>query len=611
MASTHTLEDYTMGQVLGKGSFAVVYKAEHKPTKKAVAIKSIKPKLILSTDTMRYVESEIEIMRNVCHPHLISCRDYIKTNSYVYLVMEYCSMGDLNDYIKNTYSSQGMPEDIVLHFLGQLASGLKYLHDQNLIHRDIKPKNIFLVPPPTISAINVPDVKLGDFGFAKALPKKSLAMSVLGSPIYMAPEVLKGEPYNYKADLWSLGVVLYELMTGHTLFQSSDMENLRSTVDAYRDDIHFREEKYLYSSELKDLAKVLLKRCPEERASCEEFCHYVKLISQKDHHYHKDPTLNSLIDSNGFQQIEDEYIVIECEPPPASSIISPTPPLIPNIQRSHSVDNYKKKSTPPPVRDRRHSAGANASILTKAISMAPFNLFGVHRHTATAVTSTTEKAPEPSSSTSTIAEESIPEEDDIVKYLSDNINYNTTTLNMRLFETTNCLIKLYSNLIQASQIYASKHSTLSEDLIALVRKIVFLLSKVVIVKMNPRYTDEERDLLKWATEALNKFTIVQSNYKKTEIDQRVIQRLLYDNAVEMSREAAVSQLVGEDLFSCKTKYEESVLLLEAVLILPPHQHVKQKDVVIIENLIKSLKSRSQKISPQVLSIQKEIETLKL
>lgn len=97
MASTNTLKDYSMGQVLGKGSFAVVYKAEHKvkrvlqkhcdsvlltlsihqPTQKTVAIKSIKPKLILNADTMRYVETEIEIMRNVCHPHLISCRDYI------------------------------------------------------------------------------------------------------------------------------------------------------------------------------------------------------------------------------------------------------------------------------------------------------------------------------------------------------------------------------------------------------------------------------------------------------------------------------------------------------------------------------------------------------
>ncbi|GAN10033.1 hypothetical protein MAM1_0314c09567 [Mucor ambiguus] len=465
MASTHILKDYSMGQVLGKGSFAVVYKAEH--------------------------------------------------------------------------------------------------------------KNIFLVPPPAISATKVPDVKLGDFGFAKALPKTSLAMSVLGSPIYMAPEVLKGEPYNYKADLWSLGVVLYELMTGHTLFQSTDMKNLRSTVDAYRDHIPFREEKYVYSSELKDLAKVLLKRCPEERASCEEFCHYVKLISQKDRH--KDATFNALIDSNEFQQIEDEYIVIECEPPPASSIISPTPPLIPNIQRSHSVDNYKKKSTPLPIRDRRHSAGANTSMLTKAISMAPFNLFGAHRHTAT-----TEKVPEPSSSTSTIAQESIVEEDDIVKYLGDNIDRTTTTLNIRLFEITNCLVKLYDNLIQPSQIYTSRQ-TLTEELIALVRKIVFLLNKTVMVKMSPRHMDEERDLLRWATEELNKFTIIQSNHKKTEIDQRVIQRLLYDNAVEMSREAAVSQLVGEDLFSCKTKYEESILLLEAVLMLPPHQHVKQKDVVIIEN----------------------------
>ncbi|KAI8639384.1 kinase-like domain-containing protein [Parasitella parasitica] len=590
MSHTNILEDYTMGKVLGTGSFAVVYKAEHKPTKKVVAIKSIKPKLILNSNTMHYVETEIEIMRTICHPHLLNCNDYIKSEAYVYLIMDYCSMGDLNGYIKHTHKGQGLPEDTILHFLDQLASGLKYLHDQNLIHRDIKPKNIFLVPPSATSASKVPDVKLGDFGFAKMLPKTSLAMSVLGSPIYMAPEVLKGEPYNYKADLWSLGVVLYELMTGHTLFRSKNMENLRTTVDEYKDHIQFGNERYKYSTELIDLVRVLLKRHPRERASCEEFCHYIKLIAQK----------NQCI--NEFSIIEDDYIVIECDSTLTSSIIAPTPPLIPNIQRSHSVDYYQKRPAQH-VRDRRHSAGSKGTMLTKAISMSPFNLFGTHR-------SNSEKALGPSSSSSSaIVEESIAEEEDVVKCYKDKINY-CTGLDLRLFEITGSLIRLFDTLLQPSKISSFKR-TADDESIALIRKIVFVLNLATTIDNKLKFSLEENGLLLWGKAKLAEFMPKQSSYKKIEIDQRVVQRLLYDNAVEMSREAAVSQLVGEDLFNCKTKYEESILLLEAVLIIPTNEYVKTKDIVIIENLIQSLKNRIKKISPEVLTLHKEIETLKL
>lgn len=376
--------------------------------------------------------------------------------------------------------------------------------------------------PSSTSVTNVPDVKLGDFGFAKMLPKTSLAMSVLGSPIYMAPEVLKREPYNYKADLWSLGVVLYELMTGHTLFQSTNMENLRTTVDDYKDDIPFEKSKHEYSTELKDLVRVLLKRCPEERASCEEFCHYVKLIAQKDQRF--DIAKISLIDSDEFQRIEDEYIVIECEPPPSSSIIASTPPLIPNIQRSHSVDYYQKRPIPA-VRDRRHSAGSNGSILTRAISMTPFNLFGAHNRT------TAEKAPASSSLSSTIAEEPIAEDEDIVKYLSGNIYYHTT-LDVRLFTITSSLIKLFNDLFQPNKIYSS--GQIPHDApIALIRKIVHILTKATTVNNKFKYTNAENDLLRWGKAELNKFTMKQSNFEQKEVDQRIIQRLLYDNAVEM------------------------------------------------------------------------------
>ena len=338
----------------------------------------------------------------------------------------------------------------------------------------------------------------------------------------MAPEVLKMEPYNYKADLWSLGVVLHELMTGHTLFQSTNMENLRTTIDDYKDDIPFEKGKHEYSTELKDLVKVLLKRCPKERASCEEFCHYVKLIAQKDQHF--DIAKISLIDSDEFQRLEDEYIVIESEPPPSSSIIASIPPLVLNIQRSHSIDYYQKRPIPV-VRDRRHSAGSTGSMLTRAISMAPFNLFGAQNK------KTTEKGPVSSSLSFTIAEEPTYEDANIVKYLSDKINYHTT-LHVRLFTIASSLIRLYSKLFEPSGIYQSRQ-TLQDASIALIRKIVYILAKATVVNNKLKYTNTENDFLKWGKSELNKFTIKQSNFEQKEVDQRIIQGLLYDNAVEM------------------------------------------------------------------------------
>ncbi|EXX51795.1 Atg1p [Rhizophagus irregularis DAOM 197198w] len=239
--------------------------------------------------------------------------------------MEFCSMGDLSNYIKRrgdvssiatTDSSapplkpttNGLNEYVVRHFLLQLANALEFLRSQNLIHRDIKPQNLLLLPPPTdkqkghiVGSPDLPILKIADFGFARILPSTSLAETLCGSPLYMAPEILRYEKYDAKADLWSVGAVLYEMGVGKPPFIAQNHVELIRKIEKRGDKIKFPNESSgiiqtgytqldstksslnnkasshnggtypVISEELKDLIRHLLKRNPVERISFEEF----------------------------------------------------------------------------------------------------------------------------------------------------------------------------------------------------------------------------------------------------------------------------------------------------------------------------------------------------
>lgn len=152
--------------------------------------------------------------------------------------MEYCPWGTLSSYIKKKRDLNelgGMHEPLVRHLLAQLSSALQALRDRNIIHRDLKPQNILLLPPDQHPQCNChrlsqqlgcehatswPLIKLSDFGFARQLEQQDLADTLCGSPLYMAPEVLDHRRYNSKADLWSIGVLLYEMICGTLPFQA-------------------------------------------------------------------------------------------------------------------------------------------------------------------------------------------------------------------------------------------------------------------------------------------------------------------------------------------------------------------------------------------------------
>ena len=193
--------------------------------------------------------------------------------------MEYCELGDLSTFIKNKNTPRnalgGLPEDMVYHFVGQLASAMEFLRVHSLIHRDIKPQNILMSKN---NASVFPLLKIADFGFARALPSTSMASTLCGSPLYMAPEILKGDKYDAKSDLWSLGAVLYECMLSRPPFRAQNHIELLKKIEMDQG-AKFPDESTSNTTSpnprlnesFKDLVRKLLKKNPVERISFEEF----------------------------------------------------------------------------------------------------------------------------------------------------------------------------------------------------------------------------------------------------------------------------------------------------------------------------------------------------
>ncbi|KAK2605326.1 hypothetical protein N8I77_008172 [Diaporthe amygdali] len=312
------MSQWAVGSKIGKGSFASVYVGTHKASGAAVAIKSVElGKLKGKVKDNLY--SEIKILEKLRHPHIVALHECVETPTHINLMMEYCLLGDLSLFIKkrdllstnpathdmarkypNTPNA-GLNEVIIRHFLKQLASALEFLRSLNLVHRDVKPQNLLLLPSvdfresnrevpqilsasqdsliPAVGLRSLPMLKLADFGFARVLPSTSLAETLCGSPLYMAPEILRYERYDAKADLWSVGTVLYEMAAGRPPFRASNHVELLRKIEASNDSIKFPRESNL-SSDMKLLIRALLKRNPVERISFENFFSHPVVVSE-------------------------------------------------------------------------------------------------------------------------------------------------------------------------------------------------------------------------------------------------------------------------------------------------------------------------------------------
>ena len=206
-----SLTNYKILRILGKGSFGKVYLIQSKLTNEYYAMKQISKENMTRDDRTR-INREIELLSKVSHPNIVQMKQLIVTSSYYLIIMEYCSNGELFNYIVR---KQLLNDNEASVFFYQIISAISYLHSISIIHRDIKPENIL------ISSNN--EIKLIDFGLSNYIKQDGMLSTSCGSPCYAAPEMLRNIPYKGEpCDIWSVGVILYAMLCGYLPFQCED-----------------------------------------------------------------------------------------------------------------------------------------------------------------------------------------------------------------------------------------------------------------------------------------------------------------------------------------------------------------------------------------------------
>ncbi|XP_050174627.1 serine/threonine-protein kinase ULK1 isoform X4 [Myiozetetes cayanensis] len=261
--------EFSRKDLIGHGAFAVVFKGRHKEKPELeVAVKCINKKNLAKSQTL--LGKEIKILKELKHENIVALYDFQEMANSVYLVMEYCNGGDLADYL---HTMRTLSEDTIRLFLQQIAGAMKMLHSKGIIHRDLKPQNILLsYAGGRKSNPNNIRIKIADFGFARYLQNNMMAATLCGSPMYMAPEVIMSQHYDAKADLWSIGTIIYQCLTGKAPFQASSPQDLR---------LFYEKNKMLMpnipretSSHLRQLLLGLLQRNHKDRMDFDEFFHH-------------------------------------------------------------------------------------------------------------------------------------------------------------------------------------------------------------------------------------------------------------------------------------------------------------------------------------------------
>lgn len=254
---------------IGKGGFSVVYQAVDR-FDNIYAIKCI-PLDKINHNTDKFL-LELDISMKMKHQNIVKSYDVFKTNKNWYIVCEYCDNGTLSDVIKNLKMDFIERELICKKYLTQLKNALKYLYRNNIVHRDLKPTNILI----SGNGINE-TLKLADFGFSRYFSCEDndhltsqnnfMMTSFCGTPMYMAPELLCDRKYSTKADLWSFGVIMYEMLYGTNPYNyPKSINNLLDLMKTQK--IIFKE---IYSNDCLSLLKSLLEIDVNKRITWEKF----------------------------------------------------------------------------------------------------------------------------------------------------------------------------------------------------------------------------------------------------------------------------------------------------------------------------------------------------
>uniref|UniRef100_A0A665W632 Serine/threonine-protein kinase PLK n=1 Tax=Echeneis naucrates TaxID=173247 RepID=A0A665W632_ECHNA len=241
---------YCRGKVLGKGGFAKCYEMTDLSTSKVYAAKIIPHARVSKPHQREKIDREIELHRALHHRHIVHFYHHFEDKENIYILLEYCSRKSLAHILK---ARKVLTEPEVRYYLRQIVSGLKYLHEQEILHRDLKLGNFFVSESM--------DLKVGDFGLAAKLePAGNRRKTICGTPNYLSPEVLNKQGHGCESDIWALGCVMYTMLLGRPPFETT---NLKETYRC------IREARYSLPSSLSPQAKQLianlLAKIPENR----------------------------------------------------------------------------------------------------------------------------------------------------------------------------------------------------------------------------------------------------------------------------------------------------------------------------------------------------------
>jgi len=247
-------DKYIIKDELGRGAFSIVKLAVDKETGKEYAVKIIH-KTSVGADMAR-LATEMDILKKVDHPNIISLKEIVDTKNCLFIVTELVTGGELFDKIVELGNYTEKDAAILVT---KMVSAISYLHDNGIVHRDLKPENLLLKDDENIS-----EVKIADFGLSKIVSPKIMMQTACGTPGYVAPEVLQATGYDKEVDMWSIGVITYILLCGFPPFYKDNLPEMFEEIMKAKYD--FPEDYWSEVSETaKDFIKKLLVVDPKQR----------------------------------------------------------------------------------------------------------------------------------------------------------------------------------------------------------------------------------------------------------------------------------------------------------------------------------------------------------
>ena len=268
--NNQNLSKYKILNELGEGGFGKAYKVQNKIDKNIYVIKRINIKS-KTPEELKTIENEALILKQINNEYIVKYIDSFIDNDHFNIVMEYCDNKDLKSFI-NTHKNNNelIHEEVIYNIILDICYGIKEIHSKNLIHRDLKPENLFISKDYKI--------KIGDFGISKQLINTvNYTQNQNGTCNYMAPEIINDQIYNLKMDIWSLGCILYELLTLNLCFGCNNI--LRLIQDIMKNN-HGTIDTNIYNKEWQNIIDLLLKKDYHERPEIDEVINKIKKIKE-------------------------------------------------------------------------------------------------------------------------------------------------------------------------------------------------------------------------------------------------------------------------------------------------------------------------------------------